>query len=210
MTASKHSQDTLPLIFVIGATNAGKSTLLDTVRGYPGVGMIEVGKMMRAKYMDPASPHYAPDHFKGHANPAHTQVEAWQMFLSRRKELAEAGCRVAFVDGQPRDLEQCEMALGLPSPKRFLHLWAPIAERQRRAMNRDSDPTVPTSENEKLKLSLARVTGDLPKLYDVVQRIRSHTSIIPAIIDDYDTTSSTYTPFDAANRMIICMTGASL
>ncbi len=203
MTSHQHTPDTLPLIFVIGATNAGKSTLLDTVRSYAGVGMIEVGKMFRAKY--------PPEHFKGHANPAHTQVEAWQMFLDSRKAWAEKGARVAFVDGQPRDLEQCKMALALPNPKRFIHLWAPISVREERARKRDHDPVVPEAENEKLKLSLARVTGDLPKLYDVVQHIKSaHYHIRDPIMFDIDTTSDSYTSFFAANTVVRQLIGEDL
>ena len=198
-----YTAQTLPLIFVIGATNAGKSTLLDTVRSYPGIGMIEVGKMMRAKY--------PPEHFAGHANPTHTQAEAWMMFGSRVIECAAEGCRVAFVDGQPRDITQCESILALPNPKCFLHLWAPIDVREERARKRDSEPGVPDVDNQKLQLALKRVIGDIPKLYDVTQRIRSlarsgRRAMDPVIID-YDTNGPEYAPFSAASRVFGFLTG---
>lgn len=186
-----HTFEAIPLIFVIGATNAGKSTLLDAVRPWPGVGMVEVGKMFRAKY--------PPEYFAGQANPSHTQVEAWQMFLDAVSARALEGCHVAFVDGQPRDLEQCEAILALPNPKVVLHLWAPTSERKRRAVSRDGLPDVPDELNAKLQLSLSRVTGDLPKLYDVVMRIQSDDT---CTVHHLDTTSHNYSPSGVTRALV--------
>jgi hypothetical protein len=196
-----YTAQTLPLIFVIGATNAGKSTLLDSVRSYPGIGLVEVGKMMRAKY--------PPEHFAGQASPTHTAAEAWMMFGSRVIECAADGCRVAFVDGQPRDMTQCESILALPNPKLFLHLWAPIHVREERARKRDSDPTVPDAENQKLQLALKRVIGDIPKLYDVTQRIRVAERGGRAVIFELDT-SGPEASFRAASRVFWFLTGDNL
>ena len=50
-------------IYGIGPTNAGKSTFLRaTQRGNPAVGLIEVGKILRAKYPPPTPEHLGPRH----------------------------------------------------------------------------------------------------------------------------------------------------
>lgn len=162
------------LVFVMGPTNAGKSTLLDAARNLPDFGLIEVGKMMRAKY--------PPEHFKGQANPKHTAVEAWQMFTDSLAAHTAAGKEYVLVDGQPRDDEQCAAALALPNPKMFLNLWAPVAIREARARARDTDP-------EKLALSLARLHGDLPKLYDLISLLNARSVVVSA-----DTSASDYSP----------------
>ncbi len=194
--------DTLPLIFVMGVTNVGKSTLMDTARGYDakpdpadegrvfgaGIGLIEVGKMMRAKY--------PPEHFKGQGAPAHTQVEAWQMLLDSLKTHVENGMRVAIVDGQPRNLEQCEWALAMPNPKLFLHLWAPPRVREARAAKRDvADP-------DRAKLTAARLTTDLVALYDVMMRLQVQQLTKWCSVQVADTSQPDYVPWSALRMAI--------
>jgi hypothetical protein len=154
------------LIFVIGATNAGKSTLIEAAK-HLGHGTVEVGKAMRAKH--------PPEYFQGSAAPEHTEIEAWQCLLDgiAASNLAHSikyapfgGERRAFcfIDGQPRSLKQYhKVRRDFPYYQTtFVHLWAPNTEREIRARNRDKgDPA-------KLALSLARLNGDIPVLYDML------------------------------------------
>lgn len=148
------------LLFVIGPTNAGKSTFLQKAKAaWPEVGLVEVGKMMRAKY--------PPEHFQGQAAPAHTQVEALQMMMDGIKAAEAAGCPMALIDGQPRDMDQLKLILGMRDKYMiaFLHLWAPLEERERRARERDKDNPA------KLELSLARMKNDPPMIYEIFSTV---------------------------------------
>lgn len=168
-------------IFVIGTTNAGKTTLLGEAAKLPEVGVVEVGKMMRAKY--------PPDYFKGQSNPAHTAVEAWQMMIDKLTENMQAGKRVSFIDGQPRDIKQLNDVLAmchrdpLKYNFRFLHLYAPIEIRTQRAQERDAgDPA-------KLELNRQRLQNDNISTYEIVTRLQL---LCPEAIRTVDTSESGY------------------
>jgi adenylate kinase family enzyme len=176
------------LIFVIGPTNAGKGTFLEAAKRWDDrVGLVEVGKMMRAKYLDPKSPHYDPDHFKGQAAPKHTAVEAWQMMLDGFRACQEQRKTIVLVDGQPRDIEQCErihqqFEVGVPPTLdvtvTYAHIYAPEALRWERAQARDgSDPA-------KLALSKARLQGDAVGLYEVMTRLIHYRSHVVTLVND--------------------------
>ncbi len=150
----------LPLmVYVIGPTNAGKTTLMNMCVLDPRITTIEVGKMMRAKY--------PPEHFQGQNNPAHTAVEAWQMYLDGVQEgHNNPQCRMIVCDGQPRDSKQTEAVLADKAHfKLFLHLWAPDNVRAERAEKRDfGSPAL-------LELSRARLVNDIPANYNVLVRL---------------------------------------
>jgi hypothetical protein len=156
---------TTSLIFLLGATNAGKSTFLrhflDT---HPEARSVEVGKTLRAKYLDPASPHYQPDYFKGSAAPEHTESEAWLLMVRGITDGIAAQASHLVIDGQPRTMRQAwRAATELGSiPRVFLHLWAPPAVRRARAEARDRD------NPDALRLALQRMDSDPPVLYDVI------------------------------------------
>lgn len=148
------------LVFVLGPTNAGKSTLLDASRAFLEIGQVEVGKLMRAKY--------PPAHFQGQASPKHTQAEAWQMCMDGITVARAAGKQLCLIDGQPRDQEQLEkvqnLRHGIPGIY-FLHLWAPADVREARARARDGhDP-------ERLKLALSRVGNEPTVLYSILAQL---------------------------------------
>lgn len=148
------------LVYVIGPTNAGKSTFLAHVGKFKHVGLVEVGKMMRAKY--------PPSHFAGQSNPAHTAAEAWQMYLDGVEAHKAAGKSGIYIDGQPRDTKQTLELLRVPYRNRvFLHLWAPLEVRQARAEARDKD------DPAKLELSRQRLVNDDPQVYNVVSRLEA-------------------------------------
>ncbi len=183
--------ESLPLIFVMGVTNTGKSTIMETMRGYEhaGVGLIEVGKMMRAKY--------PPEYFKGSGAPQHTQAEAWGMMNDGIKAHVDAGRKVALIDGQPRNWEQMQWALSMPNPKSFIHLWAPPQTRLERAHKRDS------TDVAKLKLTLDRLHDDVLKLYDIIAFLHLRGERVETI----DTTSTHYAPFPAMKSIINHLVG---
>lgn len=163
------------LVYVIGPTNAGKSTLLNYAATQPDVGLVEVGKMMRAKY--------PPEHFKGQSNPAHTAAEAWQMYLDGVHAHTVDPKLLVLIDGQPRDREQTSKILGERRPRLFLHLWAPEDVRRARAELRDA------GHPGKLELSLQRMTNDPPQLYDVLSRLHAAGEVLHTV----DTSSDRYT-----------------
>lgn len=198
------------LTFVIGPTNAGKGTLLALAGKLPHVGLVEVGKMMRAKYLDPASPHYDPDHFKGQGAPKHTAVEAWQMMLDGIAAAEAAKKDVVLIDGQPRDVEQarrCAFELELYE-KRFIALHASHEIRLRRAIRRDGGDltTMILDELEKghepdphdsflpppLRLSLARMTSDYKAVYHVLSELSLCGRIVFTYRTDEDMTPDGY------------------
>lgn len=177
------------LVFVIGPTNAGKGTFLEAAqRMKPDrVGLVEVGKLFRAKYLDPNSPSYDPDHFKGQAAPKHTAVEAWQMMLDGIRDRCAEHKDIIIIDGQPRDIEQCERIhqkyeIGVPPNLGwnvvYAHIYAPEGLRWERAMERDaSDPA-------KLALSKARLQGDAVGLYEVMTRLIHYHSNVVTLVND--------------------------
>lgn len=150
-------------IFVIGATNAGKTTLLDTVKAlaHPDHATIEIGRRFRAKY--------PPEHFRGESNPKHTADEAWSWFVEEATAHRTMGKRFVWVDGQPRDIPQAEaiVANGWDIGGCYVHLYADESVRIRRAKLRDTDPA-------KLALSMARINGDLPSLEKIIVFLNNH------------------------------------
>lgn len=149
------------LIFVLGATNAGKTTLVAAAGKQPLCGLVEVGKLFRAKY--------PPEYFQGSAAPAHTRQEAIQLMTEGIQKSIDAGNRFTFVDGQPRDLSQVEAVFRLYPEgtyrKHFWNVYAPPAVREARARKRDE-------HNPKaLELSLARLAGDIPPLYEAISQV---------------------------------------
>lgn len=171
---------TIPTVYVMGPTNAGKSTLLDAIRSDPRYSLVEVGKMMRAKY--------PPEYFRGLGASAHTHTEVVQMCLDGMFAAQQGGARAVFVDGQPRDLEQTKILRSLNNRRTFLVLWAPEDVRTGRAQKRDgNDPS-------KLELSLKRMRGDCVTLFDVVSHLLMHDEHVVVM----DTTESFYDPASAA------------
>lgn len=212
---------TMSLIFVIGATNAGKSTLISAAKEV-GCGTVEVGKMMRAKY--------PPEYFQGQAAPTKTQGEAMQMMMDGIEQVRAQGpgmcldcqgkgylsgfgtttgllcqCRcsgtgvavrhLCFIDGQPRAMEQFRVCIALRDqgyPIAFCHLWAPLADREARARQRDS------SDPAKLALSLSRLQGDMPVLYDITAELMQRPTIPHEV---WDTTQATYNPMSVVRAL---------
>jgi adenylate kinase family enzyme len=174
------------LIFVIGATNSGKGTFLAQTKAIFGdkVGLVEVGKMMRAKY--------PPEHFQGQAAPSHTQDEAWAMMQSRISELVDQKVPIIVVDGQPRDHKQLHGILNEYGEhnKVFVHLFASKQCRLARALQRDA-PDV-----SKIMLSLDRLTGDIPVLYEILSTLMAENQIITTInTEQTDVTTATLSDF---------------
>lgn len=155
------------LYFVIGATCAGKGSLLNNMQLFGGaskVGLVQVGKLMRAKY--------PPEYFKGSAAPEHTQNEAMQMVVDGIKTLSDKP-RAIFIDGQPRDKKQlsqivADYFIDGPYTSKFIHVWASKEERRERINNRFEN-----DYNSK-QLSLDRTEGptqDGINLYEIVSEI---------------------------------------
>jgi cytidylate kinase len=163
----------------MGPTGAGKSTLLAAFGRNKWVGLVEVGKMMREKY--PLS------HFQGHGSPTHTQKEAWQMCLDGIATHTALKKHLIVIDGQPRNMEQFDLARALPNPRIFVHLWAPLAVREARVIGRDN------ANPEALKLAQSRLTGDLSNLYNIVSLLDSD---VQQTTFTYDTSREGYGPGD--------------
>jgi ribose 1,5-bisphosphokinase PhnN len=155
------------LVFLTGATNSGKTTLMDAARTDRSFGLVEVGRTMRAKYMDPASPFYKPDYFSGEAAPKHTETEAYGMMLQGISSAWGSECDIVLIDGQPRSPGQCTRILRDFAwwPKVFVNLHAPEDVRRARAEKRDH------KNPEALKLALTRVSGDMEAVNEVNQML---------------------------------------
>lgn len=186
------------IVHVLGCTNAGKSTLLEAMAARPSVHLVEVGKRMRAKYLDPNSPHYEPDKFKGQAAPKETADEAWSMYEEGVAEALGSGARLVFVDGQPRDLEQADriidLAQGNADPNvevGFLVVTADEEVREARLRSRfgipdgwkDGDAVDMDLEDwNGFQLGLQRMTNDYRSNFQVLVRLLSH-GIAPPVLD---------------------------
>jgi adenylate kinase family enzyme len=153
------------IVHLLGPTCAGKSTLINRLLAIAGdiVGAVEVGKMLRAKYLDPKSPHYQPDFFKGQAAPQHTQAEAWQMYQDGVKRLAAEGKKIILVDGQPRDIQQARDIIGLwHAPHRSIYLLVHASEGVR------AERAVASRTGDSLELAKARLKNDYENCYNVM------------------------------------------
>lgn len=175
------------VIFVLGATCAGKSTFLEAASKafHTTLGLVEIGKEMRRLF--------PPEYFKGSAAPTHTEGLALELFQNGIGRHRALGKKVILVDGQPRNPSQVTTIVGwtsrLPDCEfRFLHLFAPIEERKRRAAKRFKDD--PAS----LALAEARIVGDLPALYEVLSMLHDK---YPDRVCTCDTSSSEYRPNEA-------------
>jgi hypothetical protein len=175
------------ILFVIGPTNAGKSQLMKALQtAFPAdVGLVEVGKLLRIKYLDPESPYYDPDKFKGQAAPKETAAEAWRLAVDGIQAQKEAGKVLIAVDGQPRDVEQCiqiyeDYERRSEFSVQYAHVYAPTAVREARADERDKD------DPAKLKLSRDRMNGDLIGMYEVLTRLQNYNSIVHILYTDHE------------------------
>jgi len=178
------------LLFVLGATNVGKSTFLEKVKqAYStDVHLIEVGKMLRAKY--------PPGHFQGQGAPAHTQNEAIDLLCHGINMGEQLGSKYIIVDGQPRNVGQAESIMGWApwprSPHRIravVELVCPRAERERRALARDVDP-------DRKKLALDRLDRDVLDLHEVLISFTRYE------IHRFNTGRETYSPVGAFQRVL--------
>lgn len=154
------------IIFVMGPTCAGKSTFLQlAASAVPEIGLVEVGKALRAKY--------PPEHFAGQCNPSHTAGEAWDLCKSMAQaHLDDPKKLVVLVDGQPRDRDHvAKIYSHFVAPGkvkvRFILIDASLEERERRARaSRTGDDLE--------KLALPRLRNDMMSHYEVIVEIIKH------------------------------------
>lgn len=99
------------IVHVLGGTCVGKSTIIDSMVSAYGekVVAVSVGKALRAKYLDPRSPHFNPDKFKGRGSPAEMESEAMGMYRRLLRMALASDCELIIVDGQPRTAAQARM-----------------------------------------------------------------------------------------------------
>lgn len=150
------------IVFVLGETNAGKSTLIDRMEKSGFYYAVLIGRILRAKY--------PPEYFEGQAAPAKTDTDAWSIMVEEINK-AHNSCKTPVVDGQPRNNVQygwCDKYYfsNKEYDCKFIKLWASREERIRRAKARDSDES-------KLKLSMQRMDSDTIILSDIVSKLQS-------------------------------------
>jgi len=177
------------LFFVMGGTNVGKSTFLETVKKhYPSeTHLVEVGKILRAKY--------PPSHFQGQGNPAHTQNEAIELCFSGIRDGEAKGARFIFVDGQPRDAGQAKEIMAfsdcsISRERAVIELVCPRKIREARATARDVDCP------EKLRLALDRLDRDILAIHEVLLVFTRYP------IHRFNTGSDSYGPLGAFQRVL--------
>ena len=179
------------IFFVMGTTCSGKSTFLNLAQekllGEDVVGLVEVGKMMRAKY--------PPEHFAGQASPEHTRHEAWEMCESSVFELAGYGKRVILVDGQPRDAEQvhlCRSRFNFPEfETHYILIDAAFAIREHRA-RRDR------SGSDLEALAIPRLENDMKTYFTVLVELLKHNERIQI----FDTSCSMEEDLDSIEKNV--------
>lgn len=144
-------------IFVLGATNTGKSTFLEKVKScYPkDTYIIQVGKIFRAKY--------PPSYFEGQAAPEKTEKEAVEILWNEYEKAKDL--KYVLIDGQPRNLNQVAM---IQSSTKFddrkcvtFNLVCPRNIRLDRALRRYEG-------EDSLKLALERTDRDILGLHEVL------------------------------------------
>jgi len=162
------------IIFVLGVTNTGKSSVMQDSPKYAmdcfkNVGLVQVGKEMRRRY--------PPTHFNGMGAPDNIELEAIEIFLEQLKQRKQQRCDLILVDGQPRRYSQIDIMLNHAPRRAFLHLTASHEVLLERAAVRDSE------DPDKLSLSLARLKNDKIQLYDVLSEL----SLMQERVLTYDT-----------------------
>ena len=149
------------LIFFLGPTNVGKTTLIDYSIKEFGAAGIFVGRVLRAKHGE--------DFFQGQAAPDCTKVESLQIMDDEIQEAIKNNKELILIDGQPRSDDQLQHILKkyivtktnhnvIPG---FLLLHCSNEIRRERMLKRDLTP-------EKKKLAEQRFFGDLPQVHKVV------------------------------------------
>lgn len=148
------------LVFVMGPTCCGKSTLLKYMNERDDVGLVEVGRKLREKY--------SPEYFKGQNNPKHVAEEAWALCLSEIARCEAEGKSIILIDGQPRDTKQARLcAIGAEMehyPKTFVLMDCGLEERERRARASRSGADLET-------LALPRLKEDMVAYYAVLYEL---------------------------------------
>jgi adenylate kinase family enzyme len=151
-------QKKLFVFFVLGGTNVGKTTFLDTVKkAHPeDVHLVQVGKAMREKY--------GAEYFKGRSWMPETEREVVDMLFSGIEQGETLGRQFIFVDGQPRNPDQADKiqtCRNWPLRERaVIELVCSKEERIRRAKARDLAP-------EALELSIQRMDRDIVEIHEV-------------------------------------------
>lgn len=152
------------LVFVIGPTNSGKTTLVESLRKESlGASSIHVGRLLREKH--------PPEFFEGQGNPPHVHKEAMRLLFEQlREKLLSPAVDVIYIDGQPRTVEQVEaiedfvVAWGQPLRLTYLVLNADDETIRRRAASRDASQAA-------IELSIKRITNDKCDLHDVIHHL---------------------------------------
>lgn len=144
------------VIFVLGPTNAGKSTLLKTVKElFPQrVGLVEVGKEMRRRH--------PPEFFQGSAAPEHCEQEALSIFHEQMVEATKH--EFVFVDGQPRRVSQITPCLQY----RYDHqLFFLLMNESEEVLKKRLEGRFAPGSGE-YELSWMRIRNDKVQLFDVL------------------------------------------
>lgn len=164
--------ETLP-IFLMGATNSGKTTIIRALEKDHRFGTVMVGKMLREKYGE--------SYFDGQAAPEKTELEAVGMLAEGIGIARRDGKPYVIVDGQPRSLYQARLINSLVGTRAlYVHLWVPREVRETRARQRDA------GHPDRLKLSLERLDGDIGPLFEVLNYLSSRGIPITTIDNDRD------------------------
>jgi hypothetical protein len=149
------------ILFILGPTNCGKSTLINKMEKSGVFYPVLIGKILRAKY--------PPEYFEGQAAPAKTDNDAWSIMVDEINS-AHNSCKIPMIDGQPRNSVQYQWCVRdyFNNPEydcKFIKLWASREERVRRAKLRDTDEA-------KLALSMRRMDDDVLVLEDIVSKLQ--------------------------------------
>ena len=172
------SRQVKTIIYMMGVTNAGKTTLIDKlVEQDSRIGAVQVGKEFRRRY--------PPGHFAGQGAPDHTEEEALRIY-SELLDLAKDK-QIVLVDGQPRRMSQVPLVIEGAHKAGFnnqhaLWLWEPDEVLLERILLRFPGDSLP--ERQGRELCHQRLVNDKKDLYPVLWHMTRagvpFTTIVPS------------------------------
>jgi hypothetical protein len=146
-------------IYVFGVTCTGKDYLVEkALQMYPNIfGAVQVGKEFRRRY--------PPEHFQGMGAPAHTEDEAYQIFLDELNKVSDKN-RVLIV-GQPRRASHVDR-IYRKYPGLILWLHAKDVVLEERINKRFPD------DLKSKELAIQRLANDRIQLYDTLYELSKY------------------------------------
>jgi adenylate kinase family enzyme len=175
----------LEILFLMGTTCSGKSTVTEELAKYKGVRVVQIGKELRAKYGE--------NYFNGQASPAHVEDEAMEIYLQNVDMAIAEGAALLVVDGQPRNPSQASYLQSYLAgyKKHFVILHSDRSEREARALK--------SRNGASQELALSRLSNEYEDSYETVLKLLEF-KIVPKVY--WDNSNSHLSPSDFVDVLL--------